>query len=441
MIFSAPEEASPPSPLSVASFASRVGRFASVQMLVQAVGFASGILLVRELDQHQYALFTVANTMQGAMNVLGDIGISIGVISIGGRVWQDRERFGELIRTGLSLRRRLGALAAVAVVPALYYMLTKNGASPIYALALAGAVILALTAQLSIGVLEVVPRLRSDIRLIQKIDLTGALVRLAAIAILLYLYINAGIAVLIGSGVLLLQFLLLRRYAREVVNLDAPENPEDRTAMLGYIRQQAANAIFFCLQGQITVFLITIFGRHIQSVAEIGALGRLAMIYTVMANLIMNIFAPAFARCQESGRLKWIYAGIVGAVAGFSLLVLVGAALFPREFLFVLGTKYGNLEHELLLMIGGAALNMLASSIWYLNASRAWITGAWLYIPLTILTQILLIPFINFSTVSGVLTFNLLSALPSLGLNLCLSYRGFLQAAHSSQIHEPDDRA
>ena len=199
--------------------------------------------------------------------------------------------------------------------------------------------------------------------------------------------------------------------------------------MLGYIRQQAASAIFFCLQGQITVFLITIFGRHVHSVAEVGALGRLAMIYTVMANLIINIFAPAFARCQERRRLKWIYVGIVGAVAGFSFLVLGGAALFPGQFLFVLGSKYEHLEYELLLMIGGAALNMLASSIWYLNASRAWITGAWLYIPLTIATQLLLIPFVDFSTVAGVLTFNLLSALPSLGLNLCLSYRGFQQPA------------
>ena len=47
-----------------------------------------------------------------------------------------------------------------------------------YAIVLIGAVLLALSAQLSIGVLEVVPRLRSDIRVIQKIDLTGAISRL-----------------------------------------------------------------------------------------------------------------------------------------------------------------------------------------------------------------------------------------------------------------------
>jgi hypothetical protein len=60
-----------------------------------------------------------------------------------------------------------------------------------------------------------------------------------------------------------------------------------------------------------------------------------------------------------------------------------------------------------------------------LNAAKAWIAGSWLYIPLTLGTQLALIPFINFTSVAGVLTFNLISAIPSLLLNLVLSLRGF----------------
>ena len=77
-------------------------------MLVQLIGFAAGILLVRRLDQHEYALFTIANTMQGTINVLADIGISIGLVSIGGRVWQDRHRFGELVGTGTEASAQAG---------------------------------------------------------------------------------------------------------------------------------------------------------------------------------------------------------------------------------------------------------------------------------------------------------------------------------------------
>src|SRR5437879_3419378 len=105
-----------------------VGNFAMIQGVVQVIGFLSGILLVRWLSQREYAYFTIANTMQGTINLLADIGISVGLISIGGRVWHDRRRFGELVSTALRLRRRLGAVAILIITPVLYFMLVKNGA-------------------------------------------------------------------------------------------------------------------------------------------------------------------------------------------------------------------------------------------------------------------------------------------------------------------------
>ncbi len=419
------DEASPPLIRLALRRARVVGNFAFVQAVVQVIGFLSGILLVRRLDQSEYAYFTIANTMQGTLNVLADIGISIGLVSIGGRVWQDRERFGQLVNTALGLRRKLGGLAIIVVVPILVYLLLKNGAATSYTAILVVAVLIGLAAQLSIGVLSVVPRLRTDIGRIQVIDLTGAIVRFLVLVSLMYLFLNGAVALAVGSAVLLLQYWMLRTYVAGVIDLRAPENSDDRAAMVGFIRSQAANAIFFCLQGQITVFLISIFGRQISSIAEVGALGRLAMIFAVLSNLLANVFAPAFARCQNSTRLRWQYAAIVGAVAGFSLVIIAAALLFPRQFLFVLGNKYSHLERELLLMLAGAVITAMASTLWSLNAAKAWITGSWLYIPLTLVTQLALIPLVDFSTVTGVLMFNLVSAIPSLLLNLVLSFRGF----------------
>src|SRR6266852_245764 len=125
-----------------------VGNFAIVQAVVQIIGFLSGILLVRTLEQREYAYFTIANTMQGTINLLADIGISVGLVSIGGRVWQDRHRFGELINTGLGLRRKLAAVAAIILAPILYAMLAKNGASQIYILLLIVLVLAGFSIQL-----------------------------------------------------------------------------------------------------------------------------------------------------------------------------------------------------------------------------------------------------------------------------------------------------
>jgi O-antigen/teichoic acid export membrane protein len=405
--------------------AKMVGSFAFVQAMVQLVGFASGILLVRWLDQNEYAYFTIANTMQGTINVLADMGISIGLVSIGGRVWQDRHRFGQLIATAQHFRRRLGLLAILVVTPVLYWLLTRNGASPIYAAVLVGAILLGLMVQFSLGVLAVVPRLRSDVSRIQTIDLTGAIARLIALVGCAFLFLNAGVAVLVSSMAFLLQYWILRKYAAGVIDLNAPENAEDRVAMIGFIKNQAANAVFFCLQGQITIFLISFFGNRATSVAEVGALGRLAMIFAVMGQVLTNIFVPAFARCQDAARLRLQYFAIVAGVAGCCAAVIAAAAFFPNQFLFLLGSKYAHLQRELLLIVASTVLNVLTGAIWFLNASKAWVAGAWLYIPLTLATQVALIPYTDFSNVRQVLIFGVISAVPNLLLNMILSYRGF----------------
>ena len=105
--------------------------------------------------------------------------------------------------------------------------------------------------------------------------------------------------------------------------------------------------------------------------------------------------------------------------------VVALAAFFPTQFLFVLGNRYTHLGPELLLMVSGAVISALAGAIWGLNSAKGWISGSWLYIPSTLLTQLVLIPFTDFGSVRGVLLFNLISAVPSVLLNLVLSYRGF----------------
>ncbi len=405
--------------------ARRVGNYALVQVAIQVLTFTSGILLVRWLPQREYAYFTIANAMQATLNMLADIGISVGLISIGGRIWQDRNRFGELIKTGLSVRRKLAAAAIIIVAPMLYAMLSRNGASSFYALLLIAIVLVVFALQLSIDVFNVVPRLRSDIAKIQTIDFVSATARLILIVSLVYSLATAGIAVAIASAAFFLQYVLLRSYAQKVVNLNVNENAEDRQEIIRRIKTLAASTLFYCFQGQITVFLISFFGHHAGSVAEVGALGRLAMVFTVLLNMLTNVFVPAFARCQDKRKLRALYVLIAGGVTLFSAVVLAAAALFPDQFLFVLGSRYAHLHRELLLLVCAAVVSALASTLWMLNASKAWITGSWLYIPMTLATQIALIPFIDFSTVAGVLVFSLISLLPSLFLNLALSIRGF----------------
>src|SRR4029077_21086244 len=104
------------------------GKFCSVQLVVQGLAALSGILLVRILSRHEYAYFTIANSMQSTMALLADTGLSIGMSSIGGRVWQDPHKFGRLVATTMQVRRYLAAAAVAVVMPLLMWMLISKGA-------------------------------------------------------------------------------------------------------------------------------------------------------------------------------------------------------------------------------------------------------------------------------------------------------------------------
>jgi flagellar biosynthesis regulator FlbT len=94
-----------------------LSRFISIQIVVQALSFASGMLLIRSLSKEEYAYFTIANSMQATMNMLADSGISSALSAIGGRVWQDPYRFGQLINTAMQWRRYLAMISVALVSP------------------------------------------------------------------------------------------------------------------------------------------------------------------------------------------------------------------------------------------------------------------------------------------------------------------------------------
>src|SRR5688572_18668775 len=145
-------------------------RFLTLEALVQGLTFACGIIIVRALPKADYALFTVANTMQATINLMADNGIGSGITAIGGRVWQDRFRFGQLINTAMRLRRGFAVISVALVTPLLFWMLARNGASFSYGALITAAVLLGFYFQLTVGMLMPVLRLHLEVNRIQHIN-------------------------------------------------------------------------------------------------------------------------------------------------------------------------------------------------------------------------------------------------------------------------------
>ena len=400
-----------------------LSKFISVQLIVQILGFASGILIIRTLDQTQYAYYTIANTMQGTMSALADNGVSIGLSAIGGKVWQDRYRFGQLINTALQVRIYMTAIAVMIVTPILLWLLVSNGASVIYAIFIAAAVMVGLNAQLTTGVLDVVPRLCSQINRIQNLELLPAISRLVLLGVAYLTFWNAAVAILTTSIAPILKRFLLSRWVTDSIDVKALINKEDRAEILEIIKHQAPNTIFYCVQGQLTVVLISFFGST-QSISEVGALGRLAVIYSLVSAVMNGIVLPRFARCQSVKVLQNQYWQIMISFCFLGLLILGLVAFFPTKILWLLGNKYAHLQNELLLMALGTVFNSIIGTMWSINATKAWLQHSWLNIPGTITMQIFLLLILDVSTVQGVICFGILSNIPSFLLYGMQTYRG-----------------
>jgi len=407
-----------------------LSKFVSVQLVVQALGLASGILLVRTLSKEEYALFTLANSMQGMMNVLADSGVSSALSAIGGKVWQDPYRFGQLINTAMRWRRYLAAIAVIVVTPILFLMLVRNGASISYALVIIAGILIELDFYLRIGVQGTVLRLHSQIDRIQRLDLLGASSRVAILGAS-FSFLNTGIGIFsstIASG---LQALTLSRWTREVINIKVDVNKSDQDNISKIVVSQVPNAVFFCIQGQLTVWLISVYGNT-QSIAEVGALGRVGAIFAVAGSVMANIILPGFSRLQSNNSLLKAYLSILMVLSLFGAL-LVGFSIFlPAPFLWILGNKYTHLKEELVLAVINLVFSYIVGNMWSINSSRAWINYSWINIPLTIMAQVFLLTIIDASTVKGALLFSILSSVPAFIINCFLAYRGLSSYTRSN---------
>ena len=396
-------------------------KFAFVQAVVQVLGFAAGLLIVRTLPKREYAFYTIGNAMLSTILVLADSGISSALTAIGGRVWQDRRRLGSLLNTALRLRRWLGALTVLAVVPVLIWLLAQNGASRLTIIGLVVAVLVGSGLELITRIYAVALRLRSEIRQIQIQSLVSALVKLAIVAIALFIFMNAVIAiasVVIGYAV---QFVMLRRWAHRSYE-GAPADPAMRSEIVSVLKQQAPHSIFD-LPSEPAYRMANQHIRQCGEHCERGSAGAFSSCFWGASFITVEVLLPAFARIQSVHCLRRRYFQIVAGYFALSVLSVAVVAVFPRQTLSVLGHQYSGLRYEAVLMTASAVVSTMAGVLWTINAARAWIVPPAFLIPCTIAVQAATIAFLDLSTVKGVLLFAIYSPVPSIVSSVWLAIK------------------
>lgn len=377
------------------------------QIAIQIISFICGILIIRNFTIAEYALYTLANTMLGAMNILADGGIVSGVTAEGGKVWQDKNKLGAVIATGMNLRKKF-ALGSVLIAGAvLIYLLMHNNASWYYAFLILLVLIPVFYANLSDSMLEIAPKLHQDLRPLQKNQLFANFGRLLLTVSSVFFFPFAPIALLATGIPRIIANFKLKKISDKFVEPNQNESASVKANILKMVKRILPGEIYNIFSVQITVWILSIAGSA-SAIAQVGALFRIGAVLALFNIMFNTIIVPRYSRLEQDRK------DLMNKMIKIQLLLVVicigivfFAWLFASQIVWLLGSNYANLENELVLTVIIFCLNITANVIYTLCRARGWVINPLLSIGVN-MASILLGAFIfDIGSLFGVLIFNI----------------------------------
>lgn len=383
----------------------------STQILVQALGLISGLIIIRLLPIEEYALYTLANTMLGTMTVLADSGISNGVLAEGGKAWKDKKLLGRVLNTGLNLRKKFGIGSLIVTIPIFAYLFLDHGANWLSLLLIILAVIPAFFAALSDSILAIPAKLHQDIKPLQRNNAEVSIGKLILSTSLIFFFPFTYIALLAVGIPRIYGNIKLRKIASDFTDFNEKPDPLVQKEISKSVKRTLPIVIYYCISGQLSIWLISFFGST-ESISHLGAMSRLAMMFSVVAVLFSTLVTPRFSRMRNlKNKILKVFLLVQGSTFLISAVLLSGVYLFSNQILWVLGDDYYGLNYELLLVAIANCLNLMVGVSSQLTISRGWYLRPYFLIGLNFLSTVFSIAFFDLSTLTGVLYFNIVVTL------------------------------
>jgi O-antigen/teichoic acid export membrane protein len=403
----------------------RLTTFAVGQGLLQAISLITGFLLIRWLSVDDYAAYSLATGFQGTAGVLIEMGLGGSIVALlAGRT--DRQVVGRYIRSVRHFRNRLFVIFLPIVLLAFSVLTSRQGWSwPLTAIILAG-ILLTLYGQ-SLATYYSAPLIvHQELGLYYRTPtLLGAARLLSSFGLHALSLLTSAVAVWVGSAATMAQGWFYKRHSHHYAIEPAMADPGTNREVLAFIRPLIPSTIFFALQGQITILLISWFGQT-QSIAEVGALGRLAQLFLMLGAFNSVVIAPAVAKLSEQ-LLPVRYLQILGGALCLTVGMVALSAFAPELLLWILGKKYIHLKAELVWMMIASCVSYLSNVMWTMHSARRWIFswGVWANIVTVVLVQAFGIGCMNLSTTDSVIRLSLYSSLATFLISIVYALAGF----------------
>jgi O-antigen/teichoic acid export membrane protein len=409
----------------------------TTQTLTQLAGIGAGLLFINFMPVREFALYTLAFSVITFFTFLSDLGSTSSLLHFfrqsGGPAGKaeggDFGDFGGYFAAVLSLRRGAFLLGAVVVAAIFPVVAHAKGFTLAESLPATAAIALCVWFQINSSLRVLALRLNNRYGQSYRAEIAGGLTRLAAAAaIVVSGILRAWLGVLTSAVSAGLTTLLARDpTAPWELHAEARRDLRPyRRKVLRYLLPTLPSAFYFSIQGPLVIWLSATFGST-ETIAEVGALGRLSLVVGLFSSLTGVVFLPRLARIDDDRRYLVRYLQCFAFLALVVLALLAAAALFPQAFLFVLGPKYHGLHRELFLLVLSSGLALLDGYAVGINTARSW--NRWQAAALVVLfaAQATAIALLPMSSTWNVLLFNVFTAAVALLAQVTINLFGFVR--------------
>lgn len=407
----------------VASLLQRVLGYSTVQIAVQGVNAVTGFMLVRVLAKEDYAWFTIANSLMATVNILGDSGLGSATSVVGGQLVTNTSAFAVLEATIRRLRLRFVAISCALVLPLGWLLLERQQVPVIVETGLLGLVAMSAIPAAEVALLVSVRRLRNDLSDLMKADVVGCVLRLTLV--FSFIWSGGGVFMALAATLVatLAQMAILAQSKGDMPSIRGGGTVDLHAAVMRVVKGMFPLAVFQCVQGHLSTWVVAIFSET-HAVAEIGAVSRLAFIFSCLAIPMVHLGGPAIARCSSSGKLRHLVSLSVGGTIIVSSLAVLGIAAAASKVLWVFGANYAGLERELTWYAASQGVGLISAVLWTIVMSKGWLAGAWMHIPLTITIQVCAVGVLDLRKIVDVILFSSVSSVAGIAIWTWMIWKG-----------------
>lgn len=381
-------------------------RFLRLEVLVQVAGFFSGLLLVNYLSKAEYAIYTISTTLIASLAIIADGGLASGFLARAGYKVRNSQSWAPVLSAALRLRSNIFkiVLLPVAIIAFLYLDTVADRHVVVICTLL---VLVSFYFQSGISLLSQIYRIEDMAVALQRISLGVNSLRIILISSVCFYFKSAIVAVAINMFSLLMQFAWAAKGVGNKALLDngcLQESAEERGALISYLKRQMPSSVYYVISAQFSVLFLAMFSGA-DSVAEVGALGRFSIVFSILGSLMQGLVFPRFAMAKDNilhSYLKCLAFYLLPCLTIFLLFYF-----FSDQLLLLLGNGYDHLGVEFFLSLILAVVSGFAGAQWGLNSSRGWVPLPYVHIGIAFSSLILFSLVFPLDSVQGVLLINI----------------------------------